>query len=198
VKQPTTYNVEAVVPFQPIGRYITEGVKTVSDMLVSFADLLGGDGYANGWESFFSTVFSYLKMANTAVEAAGKLPGADGVSYINMNSLEAMAESCRALCMKMWTGYHYKFVQITNMSSAKRGNEDDVFRVSMALQEKPVLAVSKPKSTMVHDINRNWAAAAVSIAQGALIAPLIAPLGVKKAASGGEPGAGMIKGALGM
>jgi hypothetical protein len=34
VKQPTTYNMEVIVPFQPIGRYVSEGVKTVSDMIV--------------------------------------------------------------------------------------------------------------------------------------------------------------------
>jgi len=198
VKMPTTYTVEAIVPFQPVGRYVAEGIKTVSDMITGFSDLLGGAGFAGVWEGIFSSVFSLLKVASTAAEFAGKLPGMDGVSYINMNSLEAMAESCRALCMKMWTGYSYKFVQITSMSPAKKGTEDDVFRVSMTLQEKPVLAVSRPKNMTKHAINRNWAATAVSAVQGALVTPLIGLTGVKNAAGGGESGVSMIKGMLGV
>jgi hypothetical protein len=198
VKQPTTYTVEAIVPFQPVGRYITEGIKTVSDMIAGFSDLLGGSGFSNIWEGILSSVFSFMKTANTAVEFAGKLPGMDGVSYINMNSLEAMAESCRTLCMKMWTGYNYKFVQITNMTPSKDGKEDDVFRVTMTLQEKPVLAVSKPRNKTKHEVNKNWAVTAISAMQSAAVAPLIALTNVKNTAAGGSSGMSMVKKVLGV
>jgi hypothetical protein len=122
VKNPKTYSMEIIVPFQPIGRYVSEGIKTVSDMIVGLSDLLGGDtpgGVTDWWEGSFSSVFALLKTANTAAEFAGKLPGMDGITYLNMNSLEAMADSCRTLCMKMWTGYDYKYVTIVDMTYDK-------------------------------------------------------------------------------
>jgi hypothetical protein len=197
VKQPTTYSMEIVVPFQPIGRYVTEGVKTVSDMISSFSDLLGGTEFTDVWEGVLSSVFAFLKTAGTAAEFAGKLPGMNGVSYINMNSLEAMAESCRTLCLKMWTGYDYKYVQITNMTFKKKGTEDDVFRATLTLQEKPVLAVSRPGNMTAHAIKRNWAVTAISAVQGALVSPLISLTGVRDAAGSSETNVGMIKKMLG-
>jgi hypothetical protein len=195
VKNPRTYNMEVIVPFQPVGRYISEGVKTVSDMAAAFSDLLGGNapgGFTDWWEGIFSSVFALLKTAKTAAEFAGKLPGMDGVSYINMNSLEAMADSCRTLCMKMWTGYDYKFVMITNMTYDKDPKEDDVFRATLTLQEMPVLAISKPSPLKARNIDRNWAASAITAVQGALISPLVAMTGVKQAAGSGDKWSKMI------
>jgi hypothetical protein len=55
-----------------------------------------------------------------------------------------MAESGHILRMKLWTGYNYKYVMLTGLTTDKRPTEDDVFRVSMALREIPVLNVTKP------------------------------------------------------
>jgi hypothetical protein len=195
VKNPRTYTMEIIVPFQPIGRYISEGVKTISDMVAAFSDLLGGNtpgGFTDWWEGIFSSVFALLKTASTAAEFAGKLPGMDGVSYINRNSLEAMADSGRTLCMKMWTGYEYKFVAITNMTYDKDSKEDDVFRAALTLQEMPVLAISRPSPLKMNDIDRNWAATAALAVQGALISPLVAMTGVKKEAGSGDTWSKMI------
>jgi hypothetical protein len=195
VQNPHAYSVEAVVPFQPVGRYITEGVKTISDMVAAFSDLLGGStpgGFTDWWEGIFSSVFALLKTANTAAEFAGKLPGMDGVSYINMNSIEAMADSCRALCMKMWTGYDYKFAMITDLTYDKDPKEDDVFRASFKLQEIPVLTVTKPKNKDAVNIKRNWAVTAVTAVQGALISPFVAMTGVKQAAGSSDSWSKMI------
>jgi hypothetical protein len=201
VKNPKTYSMEIIVPFQPIGRYVSEGIKTVSDMIVGLSDLLGGGdtpgGFTDEWETIFSPVFTLLKTANTAAEFAGKLPGSDGVSFINMNSLEAMADSCRTLCMKMWTGYDYKYVTIVSMTYDKDPKEDNVYRATLTLQEMPVLAIAKPKALKANVIDRNWAVTAISAVQGALTAPLLAITGVKNAAGGGKSGVDMIKGMLG-
>jgi hypothetical protein len=199
VKNPRAYNMEIIVPFQPVGRYIGEGVKTVSDMVAAFSDLLGGDtpgGFTDWWEGIFSSVFALLKVVGTAAEFAGKLPGMDGVSYINMNSLEAMADSCRTLCMKMWTGYDYKFVTITNMTYDKDPKEDDVFRAVLTLQEMPVLTVTRPKNKDTASVNRNWAVTAILAVQGALISPLVAITGVKDASGDKSTWKEMISSAL--
>ena len=200
VKQPTTYTMDVIVPFQPIGRYVAEGVKTISDVVVGVSDLLGGStpgGFTDWWEGVLSSVFSLLKVANTAAEIAGRFPGADGSSYINMNSLEAMADSCRTLCMKMWTGYDYKYVMITNMTYDKNPLEDNVFRASLSLQEMPVLAVSRSSDPKPAAISRDWRVTAISAVQGALVSPLLALTGVKTAAGSSESWTGMIKNVLG-
>jgi hypothetical protein len=198
VKQPKTYQLEIIIPFQPIGRYISEGIKTYFDMVAGFSDLLKDTSATDVWEGMFSTVFSLLKTANTAAEFAGKLPNMDGVSYINKNSLEAMAESGRSLCMKMWTGFDYKYVVITGMSIEKKPLEDDVFRGTLQLQEMPVLAVTPPRQMLPVVINRNWKVKAISAVQGVLVAPLIAMTGVQKAAGGGLSDEEMMKESLGV
>jgi len=135
VKQPTTYNMDIIVPFQPIGRYVMENIKIFSDTFSGFADLVcGNDNIGTDvFEGIFASDFAYMKTGMSIADIAGRFPNMNGVSYININSLEAMAESCRLLCMKMWTGHDYKFVEITNMTHEKRGTEDDVFRASVRL-----------------------------------------------------------------
>ena len=92
VKNPKTYAMEIIVPFQPVGRYVSEGINTISDMIIGLSDLLGGGdtpgGFTDWWEGIFSSVFALLKTANTAAEFAGRLPGMDGITYLYMNSLD--------------------------------------------------------------------------------------------------------------
>jgi len=186
VKQPTTYNVEAIVPFQPVSRYVTEGLKMIPDMVTAMSDLVGGDvsaKFTDVWETAFSSVFAVNEVIGQVAEYAGKLPSMDNVSFINMNSLEAMADSCRTLCMKMWTGFDYKYVIITGMTQDKQPTEDDVFRVSLTLQEMPVLTIARPGDAKPPAIKRNFAVTAISATQSALVAPLIGWTGVKKAAN---------------
>ena len=198
VKQPTTYQMDVTVPFQPVGRYFTDGIKTISDMIMGFSGLGEDTKFSDVRENALAPVFAFLKTAGAAAELVGRLPSMDGVSYINMNSLEAMSESCRTLCMKMWTGFSYKYVQITNMTYNKQPLEDDVFRASLSLKEIPVLTLSPPKPPRNPNVtDRRWAAAAIGVSQSALVSPLVGMTGVRKAAGGGESAEGMIKGALG-
>jgi hypothetical protein len=199
VKQPTTYSMEVIVPFQPFGRYFTESAKMVSDLVVAFSDLVGGESntFTNVWEGIFSSVFALLKTWTTVTNTLAKLPGGDGAAYINMNSLEAMAGSCRTLCMKMWTGYEYKFAMITGFTYDKQPLEDDVFRATLSLQEMPVLAVSPPKPMNSETKGLSVRAKLVAATQGALITPLVQFTGVKKAAtSTSKVGMDMINSAL--
>jgi len=187
VKQPTTYSMEVIVPFQPVGRYVTEGMKMVSDIVTAMSDLFGGsfpDGFTDWWEGGFSTVFSVLKVAQQAEDLIGNLASMDGISYINKNSLEAMAESCRTLCMKMWTGFEYKYVVITSMTYEKQPAEDDVFRATLTLQEMPVLAITRPKDPKPASNKRNWLVRAISAEQHAKASSLISMTDVEAAAKG--------------
>jgi hypothetical protein len=201
VRNPKQYDLEVIIPFQPVGRYVAEGVKTIPDMVSGFSGLLGGDtpgGFTDWWEGIFSSVFALVKTANTAAEFTGKLPDMDGVSYINMNSLEAMADSERVLCMKMWTGYDYKFVTVTNFRHEKNPQENNVFRGTLQLQEIPVLQITRPSSMQSNVVNRNWAVKAVAAVQGALTRPLLWLTQIEEAANATNTGGQVIKQMLGI
>jgi hypothetical protein len=145
VKNPLAYQIEAIVPYQPIGRYISDGAKGVTDTVTALAEILGLNTFASGFESVLAVAHDLGALGKRVADAASSFPGADGSDMINMNSLEAMADSNRVLCMKMWTGYDYRYVAITGMSDKKAGTEDDVFRVTLQLQEMPVLSITEPK-----------------------------------------------------
>jgi len=191
VKQPTTYNMEIIVPFQPVGRYITDSTKFVADMITGFIELADKRDSigAQVWEGIFSVTEMILKAANIAVDSAGKLMSMDSAAYINMNSLEAMAESCRTLCMKMWTGFQYKYVEIVNMVPDKQPTEDDVYRVSLQLKEIPVLTMSPPDNKRALNEKQHWIIRSIRDSQAAAVTPFIGLTGVTAADAAGDGGA---------
>jgi len=171
VKQPVTYQLEVIVPFLPTGRYITDGINAFRDIGSGIGQIVGGDGYetVRYWESVLAGTHSILKLAEQTINTSNRLPmpDTDGASYINMNSLEAMADSCRVLCMKRWTGFDYKYAMITGMVPDKQPTEDDVFRATITLQEMPVLEMFIPKEKRINKSKRNWSIVPTMLVQGA-------------------------------
>ena len=180
VKQPTTYNMEIIVPFQPIGKYYSMGVRFIRDIISGIGEFAGAVN--RDWESWFAGATAITSLANQIAVPVSKLAGMDGSAYININSLEAMADSCRMLCMKMWTGFDYKFVMITGMSYDKQPNEDDVVRATLNLQEMPVLEIFKNTHRSIDSSRKNWAAKALGATYNTLLEPLTGMTGVKKQA----------------
>lgn len=177
VRKPKTYNIEAIVPYLPTKR-MKDGISAVSGVLSAFVSQFGGEG-AQTFVNHMQAAVGIADLASSAIESVSKLPSFNGVAYTNMNSLEAMAESCRPLCMKMWTGYDYKFVEIVSMEKNKVGQEDDVFRVNIQVRERPVLTVSKPKGSS-QPTKATVLAVALAFTQRALAAPLKTFSGVVK------------------
>ena len=185
VKKPTVYSVEAVVPFQPGGKVVS-ALKMATDVVSIFSEILGPSVHMEAFEGIFGSVFSALGTVSKVADTLGKLPGTDGVSYINMNSLEAMADGCRTVCMKMWTGYEYRYGLISGMTHEKRPLEDDVFRVSFTLQEMPVLTLSPPEQKKPYHAQVGWTVKnTAASAQEMLAKPLIDFTGVREAAGEG-------------
>ncbi len=183
VRKPKTYQMEIIVPFQPVSKQMVRTTREFQQILEGFGDIFGDGGPANARiASIFSAVVPYLETAGKMVDIATKFPLNNAANYINMNSLEAMADSQKILTMKMWTGYDYKYVIITGLTWDKDGKEDDVFRATLQLKEMPVLTVT-PVSDVQDPtaIDRNWAAKAVSTTQELLLAIPLALTGVKQA-----------------
>lgn len=187
MKKPPSYNLEIIVPFQPIGPYIARGFSEASGMIRGFIDLFGGDSsvYENIMAITMDTISSAGRLADLSTKFPKNLLETDAMAHLNKNSLVAMFESDKVLTMKLWNGYNYKFVMMTNLTLEKVPTEDGVFRGTMQVQEMPVLSVTAVDAGTPPKPNRNWAATAINWTQGALAAIPIAFTGVKKAA--GDP-----------
>ena len=189
VTQPKSYQMEVIIPFQPVGKYLAEGFGTALSVIDGIFQLFDENKVLDIIQSTFSGVRAGLDMLKPVIDIAGKLPDTDGALTINKNSLEAMAESGKILTMKMWTGYHYKYVVITGVSVTKRPGENNVFRGTIQLQEMPILTMTKPATKKVSAVNRDWKAKGTlgKITRGSLgmqsmiVAPLIQHLGVVEA-----------------
>jgi hypothetical protein len=207
VSQPKTYQMEVIIPFQPIGRYIKEGVKTGLAIINGIMDMFEINGAVTDVvRGIFSDAMLAISAIETAADMAGKLPESDGVSYINKNSLEAMAESGKILTMKMWTGYHFKYVVITGMTKKKQPQEDGVFRGTLQLQELPILTMTVPDNMKVSDVNRSWASKAVVpgfvkaslMIQAPLVQALVSTLNVVEASGQKNDLTEMVRDAAGL
>jgi hypothetical protein len=189
VTQPKSYQLEVIIPFMPLGRYISDGVEAVLAGVVGILQMFLPENVSSVVESIIGGVRAVFSTFKPVLSMAGMLPDTGGVNTINKNSLEAMAECGKILTMKMWTGYHYKYVVVTGMTISKRSNEDSIFRGTIQVQEMPVLTMTVPEEKNVEDVKRDWSAKGIlgSLKQAQLglqamiVAPLIQSLGVVEA-----------------
>jgi hypothetical protein len=183
VGQPKTYQMEVIIPFQPIGRYINEGLNTGLAIIEGIVGMFGESKGFDVVKSTFSGVQALFTTFNKVVETISKLPIDDtgGAAFINKNSLEAMAESGKVLTMKMWTGYQFKYVVITGMTIDKQPQEDGVFRGTLQLKEMPVLTMTVPDKPVTSAVTRSTTAKVITAVQGTLSRPLIALMNVDEA-----------------
>jgi hypothetical protein len=192
VKNPKTYSAEVIVPFLPVGRYVSAGVRGITDTIATITELASNgdpatrDSIVGSVEAAFSVLGGLLKAGTDIVELIDLFAGSGGAAAtLNKNSLEAMAESGRILCMKTWAGYDYKYVTITGMTIQKNPLEDDVFRASLQLQEMPILSVTEPKELAAKGIKRSVTESITKGLYEGLSVPLVGITGVKSADAGG-------------
>jgi hypothetical protein len=191
VKNPKTYAIEAVAPYAPVGRYVSDGVKGFAETLLFLAEVASSDpshrdAIIGAVDAAMGAVKGMLGAAEKTLNVVNSFTEG-GAGTLNKNSLEAMADSGRTLCMKMWTGYDYKYVAITGLAIHKKPTEDDVFRVAMQLSEVPVLSVTEP--TDLQDAGRPSRTATervIGAMHGALAEPIIGMTGVRAEDAGGK------------
>jgi hypothetical protein len=191
VKNPKTYNVEAIVPFLPVGRYVSSGVRGITDTITTVAELMsngdGGarDGIVETTEAIMGLAGGILKAGTEVAALIDQFSGTGSAATLNKNSLEAMADSGRVLCMKTWGGYSYKYVVITGLTIQKKPLEDDVFRASMQLQELLVISITEPTDLKAKQPMWNEGEKTVLSAYGLLSIPLVGITRVEDAEAGG-------------
>lgn len=194
VKNPKTYDIEAIVPFLPIGRYVSSGVRGITDTIATIVELAANgdsdtrDDLIAVVEGVMAVAGGILGAATALASIANRFGGNGSAMTMNKNSLEAMADSGRVLCLKTWNGYDYKYVVITGLTVQKRPLEDEVFRAKLQLQELPVLSVTEPTDLQAKSPQRTIPERFVKGVYGALARPLIGITGVRSADAGGPLG----------
>jgi hypothetical protein len=177
VREPRQYTADVIIPFGPIGRYLRDYSSLLGSLLGMFMAELDDHNVIQTIQGY---AVSFTDMAAEMVSTADKLANLNGVTYINKNSLDAMWERSHFLCMKMWTGYDYRYVMITNVDVEKKAVEDDVFRGSIQFQEMPVLCVNRPVGASISGV-RSKAISAISAVEKGISTVLKTVTGVEDA-----------------
>lgn len=104
----------------------------------------------------FTAVVPYMDIIKTVLGSLGMADNTDALSNLrgmlevpdyNKNSLEAMWRSRSVLKLKLWNGWRYKYVAITNLDVTKEGTEDGVYEASMTVQEMPIITLRNKEQT---------------------------------------------------
>lgn len=185
VRSAKKYVINGILPFKPVSRYVTDGIEMMVNTVAAFSSLVWDSAAVQTLSNYTSYAISIANIMSSVADTMAKLPNMDSTAYINKNSIDAMWERNHFLCMKLWTGYEYKFVAITNIEIAKKATEDDVFRLTMQVQEMPVLTMNRPRNLALDSTVRKAAVKIVSAAQLALSQSLIDFTGVERASGSG-------------
>ena len=173
VRKPKEYTLQVVIPFKLVAPQFTRTVGDAVAMLDGMTEVMSGVSPSAllGSVPTISVLNVAAQTASKIVDIASSLQGNDAANHINKNSIEAMWERGQVLKMKMWSGYQYKYVVITNVNIKKVGKEDDVFRGTIKIKELPVLSVTQPRdgNKPTGKVNTNWVTDASSIADAVTI-----------------------------
>lgn len=156
VVKPKTYNLTLVVPSAPVGRWIKSRMQLktyLQQVLSGFESGLDENtvafmqGEMNKVADTTDIMREFMAMANIQVPNINMAENDSGRNAINKNSLDAMCEHGRIIMLKTWQGSDYKYVVITDKTAEKKGTEDGVWRVSLRVQEVPLLSLTPVKGT---------------------------------------------------
>lgn len=182
IKAPRSYNLEIILPFNPVSSQMIRSFDEVNQIMLGMTQAIGISSIAITELNRMMTMVLKTVQNLAGAGAIGTLiPGVDSMAMANKNSLEAMWRAARPMTMKMWTGYHYKYVTITSLNIDKQPNEDDVFRATMGVQERPVLTLTNVRTDVVNPAPPSAVLKYASKVQKAMVMPFTEALGVRKA-----------------
>lgn len=119
-------------------QYIAENVALTEDM----AFLSAVVPYMDVIKSVINTVsLADTRTVSSTIKSIFETPD------YNKNSIEAMWRSRSVLKLKLWNGWRYKYVAITNFDVTKEGSEDGVYEASLTVQEMPIITLRNKEQT---------------------------------------------------
>ena len=154
VNKPKTYKLDVILPLSGTPLlfnspfYNTEQISLVSDFMVENTDFLPSGSLKNlGGTKFLSLMTPYITLLKAVLSALGVLDTSvyDFPKSIfetptpNKNSLEYLWKSRTITKLKMWNGWKYKDVVITNVEITKEPTEDGVEEATITCTEMPIM-----------------------------------------------------------
>jgi hypothetical protein len=145
VIEPKTYQLEVLVPYDMTQIMTMQPVMNFTTMhsalnLKETAPLEKASSVAVACVKAIFDMFGATYSINMSNLRTATIDSVSEKDY-NKKSLEAMWKN-RSLCiMKLWSGWDFKDVVITNMSINKQPTEDNIYRGSITVQEVPVLTM---------------------------------------------------------
>lgn len=162
--QPKTYNLSLIVPSSPAGRWIKSRLQLqryLQQVLGGFSQSLDEatrsfmQGEMTRMADTMDIMRQYVSMSNIYMSNTRRAENDSGANMANKNSLDAMVERGRVLMFKTWMGNDYKYVVVTSKTAEKKGTEDGVWRVSLTVQEVPVLSLT-PVTKDIGRPDKGW------------------------------------------
>lgn len=149
--KPKVYKLDVVIPMN-MNNFFSSGFFNVSHNINANTFMFSsGEGTAidkqlSSITSIASSVMGILKtllvaLYGTEISANSIFTMLCQQQDYNKNSIEYMWRNRRVLKLKMWTGWNFKYLVITNFEVSKEGETGDYFEGTITCQELPILTM---------------------------------------------------------
>lgn len=153
--KPKVYKLDILVPMN-MNHFFSNGYYTIDTIIgVNAFAFTAGENKNQAWDKQLSVVsnigakaLGILKTLLTALYGT-ELSASSIITMLcqqqdyNKNSIEYMWRNRRILKMKMWTGWNFKYLAITNFEVTKTGENGNFCEGTLTCQEMPILTLKK-------------------------------------------------------
>ena len=147
VNKPKTYKLDVILPYEDLTMLFNSAFYNTGQLSSVVSTLTKGNPN-NSVTNWISTATPYVEVIKVILNALGSIGGlvtSDWLNSIfetpmyNKNSLEHLWKSRTICCLKLWNGWRYKNVVITNIDITKESTEHGVEEASITCTEVPIM-----------------------------------------------------------
>ena len=159
--KPKVYKLDVIIPMN-MNTFFSGGYYNSSHILTANAFALTGKTtdralsavvtIASGVRNILSSLFTALYGTEISVSSICNMMA--GQQDYNKNSIEYMWRNRRILKLKMWNGWKFKYLVITNFEVTKEGENGDYYEGSITCQEMPILTIKNSSSLATTFVSR--------------------------------------------
>lgn len=151
--KPKVYKLDVIIPMN-MNTFFSGGYYNSSHILTANTFALTGKTtdktlsavvtIASGVRNILNSLFTALYGTEISVSSICNMM--TGQRDYNKNSIEYMWRNRRILKLKMWNGWKFKYLVITNFEVTKEGENGDYYEGSITCQEMPILTIKNSSS----------------------------------------------------
>lgn len=151
--KPKVYKLDVIIPMN-MNTFFSGGYYNSSHILTANTFALTGKTtdktlsavvtIASGVRNILNSLFTALYGTEISVSSICNMM--TGQQDYNKNSIEYMWRNRRILKLKMWNGWKFKYLVITNFEVTKEGENGDYYEGSITCQEMPILTIKNSSS----------------------------------------------------